>query len=84
MIELTRLLRAPALVRHNPLRPEVITHRHRPGFIERQDGSWITLPVQTRSARSARSHKTGKANRPKARRRLWHWLNSLITQGATA
>lgn len=68
MIELTHLLRNPIAVQQHPLRPEVITHRSRPGFIERQDGSWICLPIQARSARSS------KTSKPKARRRLWHWL----------
>lgn len=76
MINTARLLHTPVAV-SAPLRPEVITHRNRPGFIERQDGSWIVLPVQTRR------------NKPKARRRLWHWLagavaNSNRKTGATA
>ena len=68
MIELTHLLRNPVAMPQHPLRPEVITHRSRPGFIERQDGSWICLPVQARGAR----------NKPKARRRLWHWLAGVL------
>lgn len=63
MINTARLLRVPATVCTQALRPEVITHRHRPGFIECQDGSWLCLPIQAR-----------QQNKPKARRRLWHWL----------
>lgn len=72
MINTARLLRAPATVCPPALRPEVITHRHRPGFMERQDGSWICLPIQARSARSYKSSK------PKARRRLWNWLAGVL------
>ncbi|MFP2768356.1 hypothetical protein [Oceanisphaera sp. KMM 10153] len=77
MIELTHLLRNPAVVRHSPLRPEVVVHRHRPGFIERQDGSWICLPVHN-------SKQARKQNKPKARRRLWHWLAGQLSAAATA
>lgn len=66
MIELTRFLHSPALVQQASLRPEVVTHRHRPGFIECQDGRWLHLPVQRRT------------NKPKARRRLWHWLAGML------
>lgn len=67
MIELTHLLRDPVTVQSRPQRPDVVTHRSRPGFIERQDGSWIYLPVHNR-----------KPNKPKARRRLWNWLAGIL------
>lgn len=80
MINTARLLHTPVAV-SAPLRPEVITHRNRPGFIERPDGSWICLPVH--------SPVQARRNKPKARRRLWHWLagalgNSNRKTGATA
>lgn len=80
MIELTHLLRNPVAMPQHPLRPEVITHRNRTGFIERQDGSWIHLPIHSpvQTRRSARGHKSSK---PKARRRLWHWLASMLSAG---
>ncbi|OXS14900.1 hypothetical protein CGX12_11815 [Zobellella denitrificans] len=70
-ITTARLLRVQAPVCTTPLRPEVITHRHRPGFVERQDGSWICLPVQHN--RKRRIHR---------RRRLWDWLAGVL--GTTA
>lgn len=72
-INTARLLHTP-VVASAPLRPERIEHHGRPGFMERQDGSWICLPIQ---ARSARSHK------PKARRRLWNWLAGQLSAAAT-
>ncbi|MGP7732873.1 hypothetical protein [Oceanimonas smirnovii] len=67
LINTARLLRVPAPVCPPALRPEVIIHRSRPGFIECQDGSWIVLPVQAR-----------RPNKPKARRRLWNWLAGVL------
>jgi hypothetical protein len=72
-INTAHLLRTPAPVATAPLRPEVITHRHRPGFIERQDGSWICLPVQYN--RKRRIHR---------RRRLWDWIKQVLGSEATA
>ncbi|OIN09100.1 hypothetical protein [Oceanisphaera psychrotolerans] len=68
-INTARLLRTPASV-YAPQRPEVVTHRSRPGFIERQDGSWICLPIHSPVQR--------RRNKPKARRRLWHWLAGML------
>lgn len=62
MITICNLLTVKARVARSA-RPEVVVHRNRPGFIERQDGSWINLPVQGR-----------RQSKPKARRRLWFWL----------
>lgn len=73
MINTARLLRVPAPVCTPALRPEVVTHHARPGFIERQDGSWICLPVQHNSKR--------RINR---RRRLWDWIKQVLGSEATA
>ncbi|OYD24718.1 hypothetical protein [Oceanimonas baumannii] len=73
IINTARLLRVETPVCTPALRPEVITHRNRPGFIERQDGSWIVLPIQNR-----------RPNKPKARRRLWSWLAGQLGTGGAA
>lgn len=67
-INIARLLHTPVSV-SGPLRPEIVTHHSRPGFIERQDGSWICLPIGVQARRK---------NKPKARRRLWSWLASVL------
>ena len=69
-INTARLLRTPVSV-SAPQRPEVVVHRNRPGFIERQDGSWICLPVGS-------PVQTRRQNKHKARRRLWNWLASVL------
>lgn len=68
-INIARLLHTPVSV-SAPLRPEIVIHNARPGFIERQDGSWICLPVDY--------VMQVKRNKPKARRRLWHWLVNVL------
>lgn len=68
LVNTARLLHVQAPVCRD-LRPQVVTHRHRPGFIERQDGSWITLPVH--------QNRRKKLNR---RRRLWDWLAGVLGQ----
>lgn len=73
MINTARLLRVHAPVSMPALRPEVVTHRSRPGFIECQDGSWIVLPVQHNSKQ--------RINR---RRRLWDWIKQVLGSEATA
>lgn len=75
-INTARLLKQRTTIQRDQ-RPEVVIHRNRPGFIERQDGSWIHLPIHStvQSRRSAHGHKSSK---PKARRRLWHWLASML------
>lgn len=70
MIDIAQLIHTRAPIAQPELRPYAITHVNRPGFIERQDGSWICLPV-TRQAKRA-------PNKPKARRRLWNWLANTL------
>lgn len=71
-INTARLLKRRAPIRQPELRPYAVTHTNRPGFIERQDGTWICLPVARQAKRTP--------NKPKARRRLWHWLAGVLEE----
>lgn len=73
MINTAQLLKYPSPAVGPALRDQVITHRRRPGFIERQDGSWLHLPTHV----NVQTHSNRRANKPKARRRLWHWLTAI-------
>ena len=66
MINTARLLKFQAPVVEQSLRPYAVTHHSRPGFVEMPNGSWLNLSVQPR-----------RQAKPKARRRLWHWLASI-------
>lgn len=69
-IDIARLLHTPVVI-SAPQRPDVVIHRSRPGFIERQDGSWICLPIGS-------PVQVRRKNKPKARRRLWNWLANVL------
>lgn len=70
MINIAPLLKHQATIAQPELRPYAVTHTNRPGFIERQDGSWICLPIARQAKRNP--------NKPKARRRLWNWLANTL------